>query len=71
MKKLFISLAMIILFAGAAAAQTMTPHKEKEKTTAATTKTKPVATVPQKMHNALHPNHKKYSGMKTKQKTSK
>ena len=72
MKKLFVSALVITLFAGAASAQTTTPsHKEKQKTTTTTTKSKPTASVPEKMHNAIHPNHQKHSGMKTKQKTSK
>ena len=34
-------------------------------------KSKPTSTVPQKVNNIVRPKHKKYSGHKTKEKTSK
>ncbi|MFL5789164.1 MAG: hypothetical protein ACJ748_13985 [Flavisolibacter sp.] len=56
-------LAVVVLFAlnSSASAQTKKDSKTKsEKTT----------TVPQKVHNVIHPKHKRYSGHKSKHKTS-
>jgi hypothetical protein len=56
-------LAVVVLFAlnSSASAQTKKDSKTKsEKTT----------TVPQKVHNVIHPKHKRYSGHKSKHKTT-
>lgn len=71
MKKLLFSALMITLLAGAAPAQTTNPKKDKDTTPTTKTKTKHSASVTQKMHNVVHPNNKKYKGVKTKEKTSK
>jgi len=59
MKKIIVFLFVATLACTAASAQ-----EKKE------TKSKHTSTVPQKMHNAIHPRHKKYSGHKTKHKTT-
>lgn len=60
MKKLF---AILTLFVGLAITQAQTTKpKEKEEV-------KKTTTVPQKVHNVLHPRHKHHNGYKIKRKT--
>ncbi len=63
MKKIIVLLFATILIGGAASAQVKKTETKTE------TKSKPTTTVPQKVHNVIHPHHKKYSGHKTKHKT--
>jgi hypothetical protein len=69
MKKLFFCLMLAGFCVTAAVAQT-TPKKKVE-TSAGEVKVKPTSTPTQKVHNVIHPKHKKYSGVKAKAKTSK
>ncbi len=83
MKKVLLgSLIMMTLSLGASA-QTIAAHKTtkatvnpagtktKVETATTETKSKPTTTVSQKLHNTVKPHHKKYSGRKTKTKTTK
>ena len=65
MKATFVSLLFICIISLAASAQTTQPATGESKT-----KVKPTTTVPQKVHNVIHPHHKEYSGVKAKHKES-
>lgn len=65
MKKILILFFVAFLAGGAASAQT---KKTKKKTETTETKVKRTTTIPQKVHNVIHPKHKKYSGHKIKHK---
>ena len=65
MKETFVSLLFIFIISLAVSAQTTQPATGESKT-----KVKPTSTVPQKVHNIIHPRHKEYSGIKAKHKES-
>ena len=60
MKRFIIAIVVLFALSTTASAQKKETKTKSEKTT----------TVPQKVHNVIHPKHKKYSGHKTKHKTS-
>jgi hypothetical protein len=81
MKKVMISMMFLLTIGMAASAQTTQKTKTNSTETTQKTKaegssmeekdkTKATSSVPQKMHNAVRPHHKKHQGTKTKQKTS-
>ena len=81
MKKIFM-VSLVLLSATIVSAQTKvktesskamtTPvNTEKEETEDGKTKTKPMTTPGDKMHNALHRRHKRSHGVKSKAKTDK
>ncbi|MGE5521853.1 MAG: hypothetical protein ACM3VS_18150 [Candidatus Dadabacteria bacterium] len=59
MKKALLMLALSLTIGVVATAQTTTETKSKSK---------PKTTIPQKVHNAVRPHHKHYSGHKKKHK---
>ena len=67
MKKFLMLLGVIVFISTASDAQT-TPAKVKVETAHTEVKAKPTSTVSQKVHNVIHPKHKKYSGYKVKRK---
>ena len=66
MKKLLFGLLLMCFVTVAANAQ-----EHKTKTETSKTKSKPTTTVPQKVHNVIHPHKKHYSGHKYKHKKEK
>jgi hypothetical protein len=60
MKKILILSFFLFALGGIASAQKKESKAKSEKT----------STIPQKVHNVIHPKHKKYSGHKTKHKSS-
>jgi hypothetical protein len=69
MKKLVVLAIFILGVSFASQAQVSTDHKIKTDQTKE--KAKPTTTVPEKVHNAIHPHNKKYSGVKAKAKKEK
>ena len=63
MKKLLLGLILLCFVATVASAQ-----EHKRKTETSKTKSKRTTTVPQKVHNVIHPHKKHYSGHKYKHK---
>jgi PBP1b-binding outer membrane lipoprotein LpoB len=61
MKRIILLLLVVIFLGTAASAQAKKESK---------TKSEKTSTIPQKMHNVIHPKHKKYSGHKSKHKSS-
>ena len=61
MKKLLLLFFIAFGLSVAAQAQTKTERKTKKERT---------STIPQKVHNVIHPKHKKYNGYKSKHKVS-
>jgi hypothetical protein len=61
MKKVLIAILVLVAVSTTASAQTRKESKTKADRT---------TTVPQKVHNVIHPKHKRYSGRKTKHKTT-
>ncbi len=67
MKKILMFLLVALSFAFTSQAQT----DVKVKTAHTESKSKPTKSVKNRVHNAIHPHHKQYSGHKTKKKTTK
>ncbi len=70
MKRLIISLLVILALTISASAQKETKRKKIHGHHESKSKTERTSTVPQKVHNIIHPKHKKYSGVKKKHKTT-
>ena len=60
MKKLIIAILILFALSNSASAQVKKESK---------TKSEKTSTVPQKVHNIIHPKHKRYSGHKAKHKS--
>jgi len=69
MKKLLFALCLVCFTGAMALAQD--GKKAKTETTNTETKVKKTSTPKQKVHNVLHPKHKKYSGVKAKTEVKK
>lgn len=69
MKKLLFALCLVCFTGAMANAQDV--KKKKTETPTVETKVKKTSTPTQKVHNVVHPNHKKYSGVKTKTEVKK
>jgi hypothetical protein len=61
MKRIIVLLLVVIFLGSTASAQSKRESKTKSERT---------TTIPQKMHNIIHPKHKRYSGHKSKHKRS-
>lgn len=71
MKRLMIILLAIFTLNVVASAQTEVKKKRIHGDHESKTKTERTTTVPQKMHNIIHPKHKRYSGVKEKHKSTR
>ena len=69
MKKLLFALCLVCFTGAMATAQD--GKKKKVETANTETKVKKTSTPTQKVHNVIHPKHKKYSGVKAKTKVKK
>ncbi|HEV7622149.1 MAG TPA: hypothetical protein VGO09_10460 [Flavisolibacter sp.] len=70
MKRLIIATVFLFALALTSSAQTEVKRKKQHGHKESKAKTERTTTVPQKVHNIIHPKHKRYSGVKRKHKTS-
>lgn len=69
MKKLLFALCLVCFTGAMASAQD--GKKKKTETPTTETKVKKTTTPKEKVHNVIHPKHKKYSGVKVKKEVKK